>query len=91
MVEKDGGKKRSVQRNMRTKVLIEEAIKHKTMVDKIQKNNNYCLLTHKRIIVDLTCNARQFKSERIEEKVLNYKDNHAEARRSRTLKISDTI
>ena len=84
LVEKDDGKKRSVQGKIRTKVLTKEAIKHKTMIDKIQQIDNHYLLTHKRIIADLTCNARQFKSERIEKKVRNYKDNHTKARRSRT-------
>ena len=84
MEEKDDGKKRSVQGKMKTKVLMKEVIKHKTMVDKIQKIDNHYLLTHKMIITDLTCNVRQFQSERIEKKVGTYKDNHAKSRRSRT-------
>ena len=32
------------------------------------------------MIADLTCDARQFKSERIEKKVRNYKDKHTQAR-----------
>ena len=60
----------SVQEKMRTKVLMKEAIKHKTMVDKIQKADNHYLLTHKIIIDDLTCNTRKFKSDKLRKRCI---------------------
>ena len=48
------------------------------------KNENYYLITNKIVIADLTCNTRQLKSERIEKKLRYHKDNHMEARYSKT-------
>ena len=62
------GKKKLVQGKLQTKVLIAEIIKRQLLITTMLTTDNHFVFNHRKIIDDLTCDASQFKSKRIEKR-----------------------
>ena len=73
LVKSDDGKNRLVQGKARTKVLIDEAVSHRRIIDTMRQNDDGHYNTHRLIVSNLTCDADQFKQERTDKKVSHYK------------------
>ena len=65
-VDKGDKKKRKVQGKVRTKVLLEEAIYHQTIIENMMQNNTTYPQNLSVIIHNLTSDDLQFKKEPIE-------------------------
>ena len=74
-INKNDGKKKLVQGKVRAQVLLEEAIKHQQELDNLRtRNPSEYDQTYQSVAKRLSCEDMQFKKERIEEKVRNYKE-----------------
>ena len=62
-----------MQGKARTKVLINEVILHRRIIDTMRDNDKNHCSTHHSIVSNLTCDGNQFKQERTDKKVNNYK------------------
>ena len=74
-IGKGDGKKRLVQGKMRAQVIIAEAVSHQHELDLMQNQDHGTYQeTHEDAVRYLTSDNIQFKKERIDEKVRNYKE-----------------
>ena len=82
VVDRGDGKKRLVQGKLRTKMLINEAIRHQSLINKMQAEDKHFFVAKEIIHKDLTMDERQFKKQRIDQKVNLYKDKESSQGRS---------
>ena len=68
IVNQDNKEKRLVEGKLRTRVILEEAVKQHKQLLELQKQDAYNN-KHKHILSQLTCDEHQFKKARIDEKV----------------------
>ena len=73
-IARGDGKKRSVQGKLRAKMLIDEAIMHQSLINKMLSLDRQFLVAQSMIHNDLTLDDRQLKKQRIDQKVNLYKD-----------------
>ena len=74
-IKKDDGKKRIVQGKLRARVLMTEALSHQNELDLIENQDPMTYqTTHEDAVKFLTYENVQFKKERIDKKVRNYKE-----------------
>ena len=65
VIDRGDGKKRSVQRKLRAKMLIDEAIMHQSIINKMLSQDRQLLVAQSKIHNDLTLDERQLKNKEL--------------------------
>ena len=72
--EREDGEKRGVQGKLRTQVLMDEVAEQQREINNLQQRDNDSFQkAYSSVYESLTCNKKQFKKERIDKKVSEYK------------------
>ena len=82
VIDRGNGKKRLVQGKSVSKMLINETIRHQSLINKMLSQDRQFLVAQSMIHNDLTLDERQLKKQRIDQKVNLYKDEESSQGRS---------